>query len=94
MVLLSWDVRTAKRELAWWVNTLVHGREVRKTARGREKTYRYPGYAEAPGVTIIGQSVLLLPPGVGAELAECLRARGIPCTTTVVYRRLGPPRSR
>ncbi len=92
MVLVSWDVRTARRPLASWVNKLVYGREVEVGENGTRRRYRYPGYVDAPGVTRIGQSVLLMPPGTGRELAGKLEGRRIPCALHEVFERMGPAR--
>ncbi|HKZ49179.1 MAG TPA: hypothetical protein VJ397_10405 [Thermoplasmata archaeon] len=89
---VSWDVTSARRPLATWVYRLVYGREERVRVDGHTKAYRYAGYVDAPGVTRIGQSVLLMPPGLADELIVKLAAHRIPCTATEVYRRLGPVR--
>jgi len=82
LVILSWDVHKAKRALAWWVNGLVYGRRVTVPVNGHERTYTYPGYVDAPGVLRLGQSVLLMPPGIAKELGNALAARDIVCTVT------------
>ena len=92
MVLVSWDVRTSRRPLASWVNKLVYGREVVVGENGISRRYRYSGYVDAPGVIRIGQSVLLMPPGTGRELAGKLEARRIPCTLQEIFERIGPVR--
>jgi len=87
-VLVSWDVTLERRPLAVWVNRLVYGREETVEAGGKECVRKYPGYVDAPGVSRVGQSVLLMPPAIGAELAERLQARRIPCEVIPVYRRV------
>jgi len=76
--------------MAWWVNALVYGREATVPVNSHEKTYRDPGYIDAPGVIRMGQSVFLMPPGIAQELLNALSARDVPCTATEVYRRTGP----
>ncbi len=76
-VLLSYDVPGDARSIAVRVCHLVFGR-----GDGPDRTP--PPYILRPGVVWVGQSVLLLPPGLAEELASKLRALGAGVSTTPV----------
>jgi len=91
-LVVSWDVRRAKRALASWVNGLAYGRAVTVGANGTRKVYRYAGYVDAVGVVRLGQSVLLMPPAIAGEFLGKLAKKAIPCSATELYQRTGAVR--
>ena len=75
-VLLSYDVRVAARSVAVRVCRIVFGRvRTDRLDAGRPRAEK--GFIHRPGVVWIGQSVLVLPPSDGAELADRLRRLGV-----------------
>jgi hypothetical protein len=75
-VLLSYDVSGSARALSVRVAQLIYGR--------KEDQRDPPPYIRRPGVTWVGQSVLLLPEPLAQELAEKLRRLGAVVTTARV----------
>jgi hypothetical protein len=73
LVLLSYDVSTANRSGASRVAHLIFGRKDMPEASPRP-------YILRPGVVRIGQSVLVLPEPLAAELAEKLEGLGATVT--------------
>jgi len=75
-VLLSYDVRVAARSVAVRVCRIVFGRvRTDRLDAGRPRDEK--GFIHRPGVVWIGQSVLVLPPNDGKELADRLRELGV-----------------
>jgi hypothetical protein len=74
-VLLSYDVAGSQRSVAARVCQIVFGR---LTSAGlRSGRPRAEGFIWRPGVVWIGQSVLVLPPSDGTDLARRLRRLGV-----------------
>lgn len=71
-VLLSYDVSGSARSVAAQVCQIVFGR-TRVSGPPRHARSKTEGFIDRPGVVWIGQSVLVMPPHDGAELAERLR---------------------
>ncbi len=68
-VLLSYDVPRDLRSAAARVSHVIFG-------RGDEGADAPPPFIQIPGVVWLGQSVLLMPPSLAAELARRLEALG------------------
>jgi len=75
-VLVSYDVSGAARSVAARVCQIVFGR-MRISEDPAHRRYVDRGFIHRPGVVWIGQSVLVLPPEDGGELADRLRALGV-----------------
>ena len=75
-VLLSYDVRMAARSVAVRVCRIVFGR-VRTDRLEAGLPREEKGFIHRPGVVWIGQSVLVLPPRDGWDLADRLRRLGV-----------------
>jgi hypothetical protein len=75
-VLLSYDVRVAARSVAVRVCRIVFGR-VRTDRLDAGRPREEKGFIHRPGVVWIGQSVLVLPPNDGKELAGRLQELGV-----------------
>lgn len=83
-LLVSYDVARARNRTRGKVHRRVFGSESRKAVDGRVKTYRYDGLIARRNVEYIGQSVLLMPPGLGESFLSFLRGLEVPSTGKTV----------
>lgn len=77
-LLVSYDVARARSSARGKVDRRVFGSKTRRAVKGRVKTYRYEGLIARHGVEYVGQSVLLMPPALGASFLKFLRGLEIP----------------
>ncbi|OGS50086.1 MAG: hypothetical protein A3K65_05965 [Euryarchaeota archaeon RBG_16_68_12] len=73
-VLLSYDVRGARRSAAVEVCRIIFGRRRGGDAAAERK--KEAGFIHRPGVVWVGQSVLFLPPRDAEELSQRIRGLG------------------
>lgn len=79
---VTWDVDSAKRAVAYQVWVFLFGRTVHVDGR----SYRYEGFLVKDGVRYLGQSVVFVQPHRLDELRRFLAAHGVDTETdTVIF---------